>query len=325
MKKYYIAIDGDQKGPFTIEQLKEIDLKKDTPIWTEELTEWATVANLPEVVKILPPSLPPPLKIVENKPPPPPPLRQQIEQNKQPAPQPTPTPKKVVESKPKKKRTWIKVLVAMSGLMLLVFFILRSLAYAPYSPSGIDSSSDQFKQEVEEILKEREAEKERNRLAIEVEENRNRIEREAEEQRDSIEREAEEQRDSIAREIKSKQDRLERKHLELERAESQKRYDIATNIHNHVKTNVVGFDNDPVFGGIWNIRVKIRNDTDYELEQVMVQVNYITTFSDVYKREYVTAYNVKPRGRVVLSAPTSKKGTKITCKLSQVASSQLGL
>jgi len=60
MAKYYIHLNNQQGGPYTIDQLKDLDLKTDTPIWHEGLSEWTIVSKIPEVNRILH-STPPPL------------------------------------------------------------------------------------------------------------------------------------------------------------------------------------------------------------------------------------------------------------------------
>lgn len=60
MTKYYIHKDNEQKGPYTIDQLKGLELMNTTRIWHVGLEEWKTVAEISEVNKLLP-TTPPPL------------------------------------------------------------------------------------------------------------------------------------------------------------------------------------------------------------------------------------------------------------------------
>lgn len=70
-KKYYLIVDEIQKGPFTVEELKDFNLKKDDLVWFEELEDWTPLAKIEELsslVKKVPPPiktnvvLPPPIK-----------------------------------------------------------------------------------------------------------------------------------------------------------------------------------------------------------------------------------------------------------------------
>ncbi len=58
-KKYYIYDDGEgQKGPFTIEELKRLDVKRDTPVWFEGLDDWKLMGDIEELgdlFKVKPP------------------------------------------------------------------------------------------------------------------------------------------------------------------------------------------------------------------------------------------------------------------------------
>jgi hypothetical protein len=57
MKEYFIFIN-QQEGPYTIDQLRNRDLKYETPVWHDGLSEWTTVGLVPELrglVKATPP------------------------------------------------------------------------------------------------------------------------------------------------------------------------------------------------------------------------------------------------------------------------------
>jgi len=61
MKKYYIVIEGAQKGPFSIDELKKLKITGSTLIWTEELENWVAAKNieaLKEIIKKSPPPIP---------------------------------------------------------------------------------------------------------------------------------------------------------------------------------------------------------------------------------------------------------------------------
>jgi len=48
MKKYYVILNNQQSGPFTIDELQQRNLNPSTPIWHEGLADWTTVSNLQE-------------------------------------------------------------------------------------------------------------------------------------------------------------------------------------------------------------------------------------------------------------------------------------
>ena len=68
MKTYYIAVNGEQYGPCSIDLLTKLvnssQIDKNTLAWTEGMASWQAVADIPDLVKVLFPSntaTPPPL------------------------------------------------------------------------------------------------------------------------------------------------------------------------------------------------------------------------------------------------------------------------
>lgn len=60
-KKYFIAEDDEQKGPFSFNELKEMGISKTTLIWKEGFEEWTEagkIEKLQSLLKITPPKLP---------------------------------------------------------------------------------------------------------------------------------------------------------------------------------------------------------------------------------------------------------------------------
>lgn len=51
--KYWIYRDGLQRGPFTIEELADMDLTPDTPVWYEGLDNWITADRSPGLQPLL--------------------------------------------------------------------------------------------------------------------------------------------------------------------------------------------------------------------------------------------------------------------------------
>lgn len=62
MQNYYIHIDGEQKGPFSVDQLKELGITKETMVWAEGMENWVKAGDveaLNNVLKVVPPPLNP--------------------------------------------------------------------------------------------------------------------------------------------------------------------------------------------------------------------------------------------------------------------------
>jgi len=60
-QQFYIALNGQQTGPFTIDDLKAKNIQRDTLVWTEGLDNWTKAEHVPllkEVLRATPPPLP---------------------------------------------------------------------------------------------------------------------------------------------------------------------------------------------------------------------------------------------------------------------------
>lgn len=60
-QKFYIAVNDQQQGPFTIDELRTKSIQRDTLVWTEGLANWTKAEYLPflkDIIKIVPPPLP---------------------------------------------------------------------------------------------------------------------------------------------------------------------------------------------------------------------------------------------------------------------------
>ncbi len=55
---YYILENGQQYGPFTLEQLKKRGITHETIIWYDGLGQWTAAKNIPELIEIAQPPLP---------------------------------------------------------------------------------------------------------------------------------------------------------------------------------------------------------------------------------------------------------------------------
>jgi hypothetical protein len=51
-RQYFIMQNDQQTGPFTLEQLKTMQLSKDTKIWYQGLDSWKTIEEIPEIMQL---------------------------------------------------------------------------------------------------------------------------------------------------------------------------------------------------------------------------------------------------------------------------------
>jgi hypothetical protein len=57
-KKYFIVIDDERKGPLNFSELQSLNLKNDTPVWFEGMSEWSVLDKVEELAslkKVIPP------------------------------------------------------------------------------------------------------------------------------------------------------------------------------------------------------------------------------------------------------------------------------
>ena len=66
MKKYFYTNGIDKIGPFSLEELKEQNLSRDTKVWFYGLDNWKPLYEIEEL-NSLTNSIPPPLKTFETK------------------------------------------------------------------------------------------------------------------------------------------------------------------------------------------------------------------------------------------------------------------
>ncbi|MCW0483448.1 CD225/dispanin family protein [Gaoshiqia sediminis] len=60
MKKYFYTDGTSNFGPFTIEELQEKKINRDTKVWFQELGEWKAAGEIPELTEIFK-LVPPPI------------------------------------------------------------------------------------------------------------------------------------------------------------------------------------------------------------------------------------------------------------------------
>jgi hypothetical protein len=69
IKKYYIYKDNQQKGPYSFEELKDLNISRDTMIWYEGLETWIKALEVEELKEIFK-SIPSPIQTDKAIPPP---------------------------------------------------------------------------------------------------------------------------------------------------------------------------------------------------------------------------------------------------------------
>ncbi|PUZ27537.1 hypothetical protein GA0116948_103183 [Chitinophaga costaii] len=78
-----------------------------------------------------------------------------------------------------------------------------------------------------------------------------------------------------------------------------------------------------LLGGIKNLKITARNQTEFSLDNVVVAVQYLRSNGDVFKTETYTINNVPAKGSQSITASNSRKGVKIAVKLVSITSQSL--
>jgi GYF domain 2 len=76
-------------------------------------------------------------------------------------------------------------------------------------------------------------------------------------------------------------------------------------------------------GGIDEFTVKVYNDTEYMLDEVVVNVTYIKTSGDTYKTESVVINNIPANSFKTGTAPSSSRGTSVDVNIAGVVSKKM--
>lgn len=73
-------------------------------------------------------------------------------------------------------------------------------------------------------------------------------------------------------------------------------------------------------GGIKNLKLMVRNQTEYPLDNVVVTVQYLRGNDEVFKTEKYTINEVPAKGNRTIEAANSRKGMKVQLKLMSITS-----
>lgn len=78
-----------------------------------------------------------------------------------------------------------------------------------------------------------------------------------------------------------------------------------------------------LLGGIKDLTITARNQTEFPLDNVVVAVQYLRANGDVFKTETYTINNIPAKGSNSVAASNSRKGNKIQVKLISITSQAL--
>lgn len=120
-----------------------------------------------------------------------------------------------------------------------------------------------------------------------------------------------------ANERKAEEERIKMEALELEKK----------TIRNRI-TDYIGYNttyNAEVFGGINNVMVKVSNNTEYPIDEVVIRVKYIKDNGGLWTTYDVRVRNIAAKGTSIERADDSNRGTKLECEILSIKSEGLNL
>jgi hypothetical protein len=106
--------------------------------------------------------------------------------------------------------------------------------------------------------------------------------------------------------------------------EVDKKQVIRNKITKYVTAYTNGFDKG-AFGGISNLKIKIRNTSAYVIDDVEIQVTYIQANGKVFKTETVYCRDINHNSSTVIEGPDAGRGAEVSVKILAINSKQLGL
>ncbi|ATL45940.1 hypothetical protein COR50_01500 [Chitinophaga caeni] len=73
-------------------------------------------------------------------------------------------------------------------------------------------------------------------------------------------------------------------------------------------------------GGIKDLKISISNQTEYQLDNVEIEVRYLRSKGDVFKTERYTLKNIREQSTASVKAADSRKGMKVMVRLISITS-----
>ena len=76
------------------------------------------------------------------------------------------------------------------------------------------------------------------------------------------------------------------------------------------------------FGGVMNLELTVNNDSKFELDKVIVELQYLKPSEQPIKTETIVFSSIEANGSKTLKIPDYLRGIKVSCKVMEIESSQ---
>lgn len=271
MKKFYIIKEQNQEGPFDIEQLKSLNIKKDTPVWYEGIENWTTAEKIEELKSILPSTVVPPkyeMPTQNNVTTLPPKFNktessnnsQNFESNN----------KKIVETKNNLKRN-ILIGALLIGVILIGLIVIASKNDNEYSGESSTTVESADNPQDGNTSYDNSSDSERQRVNFAI---------------------------------------------------TQKNMAYRNGWYEYI-TSQIGEYTYREIGGIDPFIVQVTNKTEYKMDNIDVDVEYIKSNGEVYETETLVFKNVAANSSLQLYSSGSDRGTSVRAQISNIGSSKM--
>lgn len=349
MKKYFLNDGAGQQGPFTLEELKEKNIRTDTPVWYDGLPGWTTAGALDELKDIIihtPPPFhaPPPVEEVK-------PTATVVE-----APAATTTvtqkPATVVAASPvpvrssKKKTAWLSWVLYLLVFGGVGYFIYQDMEKNKDNKVVDAGEMNSESENTGDVSNDKSAPSDPTTTQQVVTTNDEPATKEV-----PVTTDAKSNQPPVANTAKTNQtvavndkakanttptraQQAESQKLALKKAEDDRKKqqaaaaaaaarekDYRNNWTRYITVGNLDIKKDD--DGVEAFNIPVYNGTNATLDKVILQVDYMKKEKKVVKTETVVIYGIPPGGGLNGRAPESKKGNNIKVKITGVTSRKL--
>lgn len=100
---------------------------------------------------------------------------------------------------------------------------------------------------------------------------------------------------------------------------TKKNMEYRNNWSSYISANRTDFSYSEL-GGIYDLNIDVTNGTEYVINELIVDVEYLKANGSIFKTESLYFYNLKPNSKKRLKAPDSERGTNVNYFISYIYS-----
>lgn len=89
---------------------------------------------------------------------------------------------------------------------------------------------------------------------------------------------------------------------------------VKENIDEYVQQKV-DYNYDATFGGIKNVRVSVRNNAEFKIEELTIRLSYIKKNGNLHETKDIFLYNIPPHKQIDVEGPSNNRGVRLEAKI----------